>query len=629
MQGLQLVGYLCCVAAACALFVRLVPGAGWRAYAIVLGLTQAGLALLLLRDGPAATDAPIVQTGREQPAYATSSLCQSCHPGEYATWHRSFHRTMTSVASPENVRAPWDGVHLTWRGRSYELFRKGDEFWARLPDPDLTAQLLQGGRDWTNAPSVERRIEMTTGSHHYQAFWVLGQRGNELWQFPFVYHFESQRFIPRDDAFLQPPDAKPHRARWNSNCIQCHAVMGQPAHDEASDRFESSVVELGIACEACHGPGRQHAERHKNPVTRYRQRASEAADPTIVNPARLAPDRAAAVCGQCHSYFVPRDPKDWWQHGFAAAFRPGDSLEASRLILDYARDRERPEPVVSASIESIFFPDGTIRVGGREYNGLVLSPCYERGRGDKKLTCLSCHAMHGDEPIDQLKPEQESNGHCLACHTDFRSRSETHTHHAAGSPGSACYDCHMPYTSYALFKGIRSHRITSPNATTTTQGVPNACNLCHLDKSLGWTAEHLKAWYGQNAPPLSADEERLAHAVVALLQGDAATRVLHAYSTGSAEAQQASGKGWQAVPLSLLLDDPYSAVRFVAYRSLRSLPGFSEFSYDFLAPPAQRKALSEQAYRRASSLRSGLSYSRETLDRLIANRDTTPISISE
>src|SRR5690606_18795058 len=131
--------------------------------------------------------------GREQPAYATSSLCQSCHPGEYATWHRSFHRTMTSVASPENVRAPWDGVHLTWRGRSYELFRKGDEFWARLPDPDLTAQLLQGGRDWTNAPSVERRIEMTTGSHHYQAFWVLGQRGNELWQFPFVYHFESQR----------------------------------------------------------------------------------------------------------------------------------------------------------------------------------------------------------------------------------------------------------------------------------------------------------------------------------------------------------------------------------------------------------------------------------------------------
>src|SRR5690606_12057776 len=179
-----------------------------------------------------------------------------------------------------------------------------------------TAQLLQGGRDWTNAPSVERRIEMTTGSHHYQAFWVLGQRGNELWQFPFVYHFESQRFIPRDDAFLQPPDAKPHRARWNSNCIQCHAVMGQPAHDEASDRFESSVVELGIACEACHGPGRQHAERHKNPVTRYRQRASEAADPTIVNPARLAPDRAAAVCGQCHSYFVPRDPKDWWQHGF-------------------------------------------------------------------------------------------------------------------------------------------------------------------------------------------------------------------------------------------------------------------------------------------------------------------------
>src|SRR5690606_14450564 len=127
-------------------------------------------------------------------------------------------------------------------GRSYELFRRGDQFWARLPDPDLVAHGQRTLRQAADIPSVERRIVMTTGSHHYQAYWVGGERGNELWQFPFVYHFETRRFIPRRDAFLQPPDAPPHQARWNSNCIQCHSVAGRPQHDPETDRFQTRVV---------------------------------------------------------------------------------------------------------------------------------------------------------------------------------------------------------------------------------------------------------------------------------------------------------------------------------------------------------------------------------------------------
>jgi hypothetical protein len=45
-----------------------------------------------------------------------------------------------------------------------------------------------------------------------------------------------------------------------------------------------------------------------------------------------------------------------------------------------------------------------------------------------------------------------------------------------------------------------------------------------------------------------------------------------------------------AVPLSMLLNDPYDAVRQIAYRSLRSLPGFEGFQYDFLAPGRTRIA---------------------------------------
>jgi hypothetical protein len=31
--------------------------------------------------------------------YVGSSRCQACHPAEYATWHRSYHRTMTQPAN--------------------------------------------------------------------------------------------------------------------------------------------------------------------------------------------------------------------------------------------------------------------------------------------------------------------------------------------------------------------------------------------------------------------------------------------------------------------------------------------------------------------------------------------------
>lgn len=61
-----------------------------------------------------------------------------------------------------------------------------------------------------------------------------------------------------------------------------------------------------------------------------------------------------------------------------------------------------------------------------------------------------------------------------------------HTLHGAGSAGSDCLNGHMPHTSYALFRAIRSHQIASPGvAASARYGTPNACNLCHLDRTRG------------------------------------------------------------------------------------------------------------------------------------------------
>jgi predicted CXXCH cytochrome family protein len=481
-----------------------------------------------------------------------------------------------------------------------------------------------------------------------EVYWVAGGAENELRLVPVTYLIAEQRFIPRRDAFLQPPGAAPHAVRWNSNCIQCHTTLGKPGHDENAARFASEAVELGIACEACHGSGAAHVRKHQNPLARYAARFTSAADDSIVNPARLSHDRASEVCGQCHAYFVPNDETAWWKDGFASAFRPGDALERSRTLLAPPHFRGRPTPRegaprgegadepalgAEAEAESAFWPDGTMRVGGREHNALAASACYTRGGEKQRISCLSCHSMHRSEPDDQLRAGDDVNSACRKCHGELAARATEHSRHRAGSSGNSCVACHMPFTSYALFKGIRSHRIDSPAvpASDADGARPNACNLCHLDKGLEWTRKALGAWggtagraAGDAAPPSPPQTQNaeISYAVARLIAGDAAERAVFAWAFGLREARDASGSGWQAPYLAALLDDPYSAVRFVAARSLGAFPEHALGNYDFLAPPEARRAARDAVLSRFPA-------ERPRIDALLARQDTRPVSISE
>jgi hypothetical protein len=146
----------------------------------------------------------------------------------------------------------------------------------------------------------------------------------------------------------------------------------------------------------------------------------------------------------------------------------------------------------------------------------------------------------------------------------------------------------MPFTSYGLLKTIRSHQISSPSvASARATGRPTACNLCHLDKTLAWTAEYLSQWYGQEKPP--AGEPDVSSALLLALTGDAGQRAIVAQAMGWKPAQQASGTDWMLPHLAQLLDDPYDAVRFIAGRSLQTLPEFGSFEYDFAAAADRRR----------------------------------------
>lgn len=645
-----------------ALVLALVAASAWHAWqspangprVAALLLAGFGLALLVAVNVPSRARRPASPIALEPAAAASlgSGACRSCHPSEYASWHRSFHRTMTQVATPETVLGPWNDVKLDVDGRTVELFQRDRALFARTPDPELVAAANRAGnpRAAADAPLVTRRVLLTTGSHHQQVFWVGDGHGNELRLLPISYLIDSRRYVPRRDAFLQPPAAPQHAIRWNSNCIQCHATRGEPRLDDATNRFASDAVELGIACEACHGPSAEHVRKQHSPLTRFTSHLTpDYADASIVNPARLAPARTSAVCGQCHSYFVPRDENRWWRSGFSD-FRPGDALEPTRTLLAPASTGAPNGPSVDAAVASLFWDDGTIRVGGREYNGMVRSACYLRGRGNERISCLSCHSMHASEPDDQLRRGASVDAACTHCHADEGARVAEHTHHAPGSSGSSCVSCHMPYTSYALLGAIRSHRIDSPSAlATATNGRPNACNLCHLERTLAWTAETLGKWYGAAPPAAPLDEELAARratalastdarAVEELLAGDAATRVVVA-SAFARGGDRVTDGAWRARVLAELLDDPYAAVRKVACDALRRTPNFVQFPCDFEAEPDVRRAARAAAIERATRLANGRSAPwihaandvalDDRIRQLAARRDDRPTTISE
>jgi hypothetical protein len=147
----------------------------------------------------------------------------------------------------------------------------------------------------------------------------------------------------------------------------------------------------------------------------------------------------------------------------------------------------------------------------------------------------------------------------------------------------------MPHTTYGLLKGIRSHQISSPTVKSSIDtGRPNACNLCHLDQTLAWTARNLNDWYRQPIPSIESDFEKTPASVVWLLRGDAGQRALMAWHMGWTPARQASGTNWLAPYLLETLDDPYSAVRYIGQRSLKSMPGFGRLNFDYIAPAPRR-----------------------------------------
>ncbi|MDQ3199062.1 MAG: C cytochrome precursor [Verrucomicrobiota bacterium] len=577
--------------------------------------------------------------------YVTSDSCRACHPGNYASWHTSFHRTMTQVATPETLIPQPGGVELSFAGRQYKLTQQDGKIF--VSDRSLGASEY----------GPPREVVLLTGSHTLQILWTETGQGRTLEQFPFAYIIAEKMWAPVTQTFLMPPETKEAYSigSWNGACMDCHVTQGVSKFVEGN-RWDSKVAEFGIACEACHSEGRDHIAANRNPLRRWKYHLTKETDPTIANARKMKGPESALACGQCHSVWAFKgmnEKIDFNRHG--GKFRPGKEDLEQRFVVqpnepDHATQKNFIRETEPDFFRNRFWGDGMIRVTGREMNGVQASPCFKGG----DFSCISCHEMHPEKTTrvalktwarnDQLAPKMESDQACLQCHKEMESRLTSHTNHERGSSGSSCYNCHMPHTTFGLLHAMRSHQVSSPNVRESLEfGRPNACNLCHLDQTLSWTANKLHDWYQQPVPELSEDDRTISAAVQWLVKGDAGQRALLAWGMGWEPAQKISGRDWLYPFLSYTLLDPYAAVRFDAWKSLQTLPGFEDFKFTYTADAEALGEAVKQSYQKwwnelrpanpsfdpKTVLDPDGRFQEEVFSRLRRERDETPIVLAE
>ncbi len=384
----------------------------------------------LPETAPGEADAPRTATAWASGAYVGSAACKSCHAEIYARWIKT---PMANV-----VRDP-----RTHPDAILPDFAK--------PDPLLTF--------------TADDVALVYGSRWKQRYFK--KVGDDYFVLPAQWDVTHERWKPyfvKDDwwASLYPPDNL--QRPTGPLCDGCHSVN--------YDIHTKTVTEWNVGCERCHGPGSEHV---KHPSSS-----------NVVDARRLGYVAANDTCIQCHSQGRPvKNPIEGkyydWPVGYDVTGKLGDvwNLEPHRL----------------GETTFTHFADGTAHKNRMQGNDFVTSAMYTHG-----VTCFTCHDAHGTEyPSNLRKPAGDL---CLDCHGPnspngpHTATLAEHTHHKTDSAGSECIACHMPKIAQTLGDvNVRSHtfRFVTPSQSESLH-IPDACNLCHVDRSTAWATSALRSW---------------------------------------------------------------------------------------------------------------------------------------
>jgi tetratricopeptide (TPR) repeat protein len=376
-------------------------------------------------------------------------------------------------ATPETVLGDFNNREFTHTGITSRFFRKDDRFMVRTDGPDGKLADYEIKYTFGVTPLQQYLVEFPGG--RLQALSIAWDarpqaQGGQRW-----FHLYPDEQINHDDELHWTG----LNQNWNNMCAECHSTHLQKNYDPVTKSFDTRWSEIDVSCEACHGPGALHVDwARKKPgwekqagskgltvVLNERQDVHWQPDAGTGTASRSKPRDGGAeieMCARCHAR----------RSVISAAYVHGEPL------LDHYLPR-----LLDAGM---YYSDGQIQDEVYVYGSFLQSRMHKAG-----VTCSDCHEPHS------LQLRQPGSGVCLQCHAANKFATAAHHFHKPDAAGASCVECHMPPRDYMVVDPRHDHsfRIPRPDQSVTL-GTPNACNVCHTDKSAQWAATQVQDWYG-------------------------------------------------------------------------------------------------------------------------------------
>lgn len=544
---------------------------------------------------PAEVRQQAADTGRysniEPEDYVGASQCANCHADEYKRWAQHPHRWMNAAATADRVVGDFNNQRLRYQGGIGRFWRDGEQF-------RMTAERGPVKREW--------RITRTIGSRYFQYYVGVQLAGPEPSTdaryrtdhvLPFGYWLTKRQWVItvhiRDDRAddVDDPKLNPYEdwcfADYDRNCSQCHTTL--PAGDwllrNPDETGRYSPYRLGLDLTA-------YLKKHKPDVattTPERLSGEDVRDRLIGlienrPPATIA--HLGIVCEACHNGCKQHisDPEKVLPH-----FYPTSPLLAAELPATdpHGRTKENVNWICARCHNGgrPRFPGGMATWNSVEYSDAVQGACYSR------LRCIDCHDPHKPTGLTWPHSADHDDNLCLKCHEGYRDATarRAHTHHAPGTDGDRCMNCHMPKINEGLDQVVRTHTIFSPTKSAVIEmNGPNACNLCHLDKPIDWTLDRLRDWYGR-----SYRDTEIARNYPYRTQPVGEGWLKHRFQATRLVAASAYGRQRKRETLPLLFDilnDKYVLNRQFGQLAVEAVSGqrLEPLGYSFLLSPAER-----------------------------------------
>ncbi len=393
---------------------------------------------------------PKGETGFADADYAGSESCIQCHQHFYDLWSPSHHgKAMQPVNAHfiETAQIP-ESSDFSIEGKKYHV---------------------EIGKSTISMKEMENEKE-----NNYEVTWALGGKNvyyflspledGKLQTIPLAYDVNKKAWYNNPESAMRhfpqgviPDEALPWKDRqytFNTSCYSCHVSQLKNNYDPATDSYQSTWKEPGINCETCHGPASEHVKIFQN-----LKEGESTKNLGLISTKVFTNEQQNWACAPCHAKM----------HPITSGYMPGD-----RFFDNYN---------LTGLEDNDFYPDGRDLGENYTYTGWMMNECNQSGQ----INCVLCHTSSGRNRF-----KDNPNDACKKCHEDKVQNVIEHSGHAVGSSGAICINCHMPKTEFGkMVRSDHSFRPPMPEATIKF-GSPNACNICHTDKTPEWANQIVK-----------------------------------------------------------------------------------------------------------------------------------------